>query len=151
MAHYEWNDEYIFYMENNFYHSTFILAFSYFESIVSAMCKEKSLDSYSPIQKSVENLLNTCNKSFSEEIQPQMDYVLGNLRHIRNMLTHNYNGTSKDDQEKAAKEESEKRIGFTKADDSITIERSYVAHALDAEYDVLKGLFQFLNLEQGAV
>lgn len=145
---YNWEKESIYNLENDFYHAAFILVYSYFESIIAAMCKNKSLTIKPHVVDNVKEILNCCKESFSANVQSKYDYVVGDLKSIRNLLTHNYNGTDKDNQIKAADRESAKDIGFQKiSDESFVVKLPYIEQALDNVYEILKELSSMLNLK----
>lgn len=141
-------DERVFDLKYNFYHATFILVYSYFESMVSAYVKTilSSNPAFSA-EKNVDMILTEKNASFSPEVQQEYDYVVGDLRKVRNLLTHNYNGTSKNEQEEAAKREHERKIGLAMFDDGILIEKEYITQALEKEHKILIELTKILNLK----
>lgn len=144
---YDWEKEILWHMENDFYHSTFILAYSYFESLVAAMCKEKAIRSNNHIDNKVSNILQHCKTQFTADTQTKYNYVTGDLKEVRNLLTHNYNGTDKQEQLAAADREHAKNIGFEKkSDEFFVIKLQYIEHVINNVYPILKELSAMLNL-----
>lgn len=134
-------------MENIFFHAMFIMTYSYFESLVSAMCKHLSLNLKSNVYDKTKAILSKTRKPFIKEVEEKYNYVTGDLRLIRNLLVHNYNGTPCNDQLIAAQKESDRGIGFSMLQsDTFVIEKRYIEHVLDCEYDVLKALASTLHL-----
>ncbi len=144
---YDFRMEDILSMKNLFFHATFILAYSYFESIVSAMCKEKNIKVKNQIDQNIKCILCITKTSLPADIEKKRKYVVENLRNIRNLLTHNYNGTGKEEQLKTAVKETKKKIGFKMiTDDVYIVESQYVRQALDCEYTILQELSSVLRL-----
>lgn len=134
-------------IEGSFMHAVLILCYSYFESIISAMCIEKSIKVENSIRTNVQRLLDKCKETFSAITQEKFDYLVGDLKAVRNHLIHNYNGTEKQNQLDAADREVNKRIGLTKLSEvDYQITPQYVQQALDKEYDVLMELATMLRL-----
>ena len=134
-------------MENTFHQAMFLLTYSYFESIVAAMCKEASLKVENNVETNVTCILKNTNSGFPTKIKDIYDYVAGDLKKIRNLFTHNYNGTSKNGQLEAAHRECERNIGLHEiATDVFVIDENYAANALTCENKVLMALASILKL-----
>lgn len=146
-SQYDWQKQILWNTENDFYHATFILAYSYFESIVSAICKDKAIVADNHIDNKVKAILCHCKSQFKATTQIQYNYVVGDLKKVRNLLTHNYNGTNKQEQLDAASREHAKSIGFEKvSDESFVVRFEYVVQTLNNLYPILKELSTMLNL-----
>lgn len=139
----EYNEsEFIFNLENNFCHSFFIMSFSYFESIIAAICKNHSLSISNQVEKNVQKIKEHTGLLLADDIQSKCEYVLGDLKLVRNLLVHNYNGTARDDQLAAAKKETDKGLGFHMYENSfaINMEFKYIKFILDNIYAILNVL-----------
>ena len=142
---YGYQDEMLSELDNSFNHAAFLLTYSYFANIISVILHDESIDG-NKLNERVDNLLSQSNASFSEDAQNKYTNIVGNVRLLRNLLTHNYNRISNDMEDKsipkggleAAKRESDKGIGFTYMENiGFVIEPQYVLHILEAEKDVL--------------
>ncbi len=75
---YDLEGEMICDMEKDFYHAAFLMSYSYFESIISAMCKEISIEinkkGYDSIECKINKLLQKCNGNFSHETNEKYNY-----------------------------------------------------------------------------
>jgi hypothetical protein len=157
MSEYSWKMECLVRMENDFYHAILIMAYSYFESIITAMCKEVKLSVSNSIKTNIEAIVNSCNGNFTIETQEKVDYFCNNLREIRNLLVHNYNGAplknKLQDQLAIAERESQKKIGFSLVylrgttqrremlePFAIVVEPKYIHFVLENAYSILSEL-----------
>lgn len=145
MENYEHQSEVIWNMENYFCHSALMLTYSYFESIVLALQKEKGRKEYQDVKKNIDGFLSEEKMQLTEETQEVYEYVTGDLKNVRNLLTHNYNGTAKECQLESARKEAEKGIGLNLYNNElVVIEYRYVTQALEKVHKILLELAKVL-------
>lgn len=117
-AHYSFLIEQQLEFKNTANHAIFLLIFAYFESIVTQIRVSQGLSPIFGIKKTdVTEAMDKCGCKLSKEAEEALDYLVGTVKEIRNLLTHNYNGsTTSDDKYKRqidiAKDEQNKGIGF---------------------------------------
>ena len=125
-------------IQNMFYQSMLSTAYSYYESILTLIVVEKNLGNK---QKPFDALKDQVYSNLQPEVKTDFDYLYDTVRLIRNIITHNYNGTPNPDQIRAAQTETEQKRGFAMYNqDSYTIEKRYVLFVLDKEYWVLRAI-----------
>lgn len=143
--YYDYQEEVIWNMENYFCHSALIMTYSYFESLVQALCEEKGKKTCNHVKENIRMLLSDEHIQFTDEVHKVNEYVTGDLKNVRNLLTHNYNGTAKNDQLESARKEAEKGIGLNLYNNElVVIEYQYVIQALEKVNEILLELAKVL-------
>lgn len=133
-------------IQNMFYKSMLSTAYSYYESILTLIVVEKNLGNK---QKTFDALKDQVYSNLQPEVKTDFDYLYDTVRLIRNIITHNYNGTPTPDQIRAAQTETELKRGFAMYNqESYIVEKKYVALVLDMEYRVLQAICKALGYRE---
>lgn len=133
-------------IQNMFYKSMLSTVYSYYESILTLIVVEENLGDK---QKPFDALKDKVYSKLQSEVKIDFDYLYDTIRLIRNIITHNYNGTPSPDQIRAAQTETELKRGFAMYNqESYIVEKKYVALVLDMEYRVLQAICKALGYRE---
>lgn len=133
-------------IQNMFYQSMLSTAYSYYESILTLIVVEKNLGNK---QKPFDALKDQVYSNLQPEVKTDFDYLYDTVRLIRNIITHNYNGTPNPDQIRAAQTETERKRGFAMYNqERYIVEKKYVTLVLDMEYRVLQAICKDLGYRE---
>lgn len=136
----------LFDIQNMFYQSMLSTVFSFYESILTLIVVEKKLGDR---KKSIDALKKTVYRKLQSNVQKDFDYLNDDVRHIRNIIVHNYNGTPTNAQKIAAQTETERKRGFAMYNqESYIVEKKYVTLVLDMEYRVLQAICKALGYRE---
>lgn len=136
----------LFDIQNMFYKSMLSTVYSYYESILTLIVVEENLGDK---QKPFDALKDKVYSKLQSEVKIDFDYLYDTIRLIRNIITHNYNGTPSPDQIRAAQTETELKRGFAMYNqESYIVEKKYVALVLDMEYRVLQAICKALGYRE---
>ena len=136
----------LFDIQNMFYQSMLSTVFSFYESILTLIVVDKKLGDR---KKPIDALKKTVYRKLQSNVQKDFDYLNDDVRHIRNIIVHNYNGTPTTIQIRAAQTETERKRGFAMYNqESYIVEKKYVTLVLDMEYRVLQAICKDLGYRE---
>lgn len=129
-------------------HSLFIIVFSYFDSIATLIVQDKGFGAGA---KAIEKLYDHYVPLLSEKAVTQFNYLKDTLRVIRDLLTHNWNGSVPihENQLQIAELESAKMKGFTyNKVGQLEVTTEYVKESLELEHDLLEEIAQLAGYKR---